>query len=99
MVRSIALELMEIQLVDIGRPEHVNEIELGVAAGLLELLAERSGQSPPPWTSSIPANVEPLFLVCHAAKMPRLRQMCETESPPVLHRRNLFAPPNFLTFV
>jgi hypothetical protein len=69
-----------------------------VAAALLELLAERYGQAPPAWTASVGAFREPFFLLKSANTMRRLRELCESESPWPLRRRNLFAPANFLSF-
>ena len=69
-----------------------------VAAALVELLAQRRRQPPPAWTAAIGAAPRPVHLVKSAATMPRLRKLCETESPPPLRSRNLFAPPAFLDF-
>jgi len=72
---------------------------LAISAGLLELLAERTGQSPPDWTRTIGASDRPIYLLRAAAHMPRLRELCETQSPPPLRQRRVFAPPNFLELV
>jgi len=69
-----------------------------IAAALVELFAQRSGQASPTWTESIGSLREPLFLLKSASTMPRLRQLCQAESPQPLRRRNLFAPANFLEF-
>ena len=69
-----------------------------VAAGLAELFAERLGQTAPAWAGSVASLDEPLFLLAAARTMPRLRAMCEAESPPPLRRRRLYAPRGFLTF-
>ena len=66
-----------------------------IAASLLELLAERRNQKPPEWTQ-LEGQTERFFLVAAAETMPRLRALCEREAPPMLKKRNLFAPPNFL---
>ena len=71
---------------------------LSIAAGLAELLAERAGQPAPSWTQSVAPAPAPRFLLNEAARLPRLRNLCETESPLPLRRRGLFAPPDFLTF-
>lgn len=71
---------------------------LAVAAGLIELLAERNNQPPPAWAQQIGAVAEPIFLIRSARTMRRLRELCEAESPQPLRRRNLFAPPTFLEF-
>lgn len=67
-----------------------------IAAGLVELLAERRHEPAPTWTQTIGHLDQPLFLVKSALTMPRLRELCFRESPSVLKRRNLFAPPTFL---
>lgn len=78
-------------------PTDRDPIPLAVAAGVAELLARRAGQEPPGWTKAVPALPEPFFLVRAAAKMPRLRRVCEVEGPEPLRRRGLLAPPDFLT--
>jgi hypothetical protein len=60
-------------------------------------MAERSGQTPPYWTSDIGAVERETFLVRSALSMPHLRRLCREEGPAPLRRRNLFAPPGFLT--
>jgi hypothetical protein len=42
---------------------------------------------------------EPIFLLEAAARMKRLRALCETQSPEPLRKRGFYAPPNFLEFV
>ncbi len=69
-----------------------------ISAGLVELMADRLGQKPPAWTAQIGPLPAPIFLVQAAAHMPRLRHLCETESPLPLRRRNIFVPPDYLTF-
>lgn len=69
-----------------------------VAAALVELFADRLGQPAPAWTGAIGPMRAPRFLVAAAARLKRLRELCERESPDPLRRRNLFAPPNFLQF-
>ena len=70
-----------------------------IAAGLVEMLAERRNETPPSWTHQIEAAPQPTYLVKAARTMRRLRTICETESPPPLRRRNLLAPANFLQSV
>ena len=69
-----------------------------VAAGLVELLAQRRHSSPPSWTHAVGAAPLPIFLVRAATTMKYMRRLCETESPEPLRRRNLLAPPTFLEF-
>lgn len=71
---------------------------LSVAAAVVELLAERTGQPAPSWTAGIGPVTEPMFLVAAAERLPSLKQLCQEESPEPLKRRRLFAPPNYLTW-
>jgi hypothetical protein len=87
------------QLTAIPRPQIDNQQILGTAAALLELLAQRSGQAAPAWTREIGAVPEPMFLLEAAARMKRLRALCEAEAPEPLRKRGLYAPPDFLSFV
>jgi len=82
--------------VDVLEPSDLSLTELGVAAGVVELLAFRVDQAPPSWTSNIQALSAPLFLVSAAETMPRLRRLCEEEGPEHLRRRGILAPPEFL---
>jgi hypothetical protein len=68
-----------------------------LAAGVIELLASRAGETPPAWTAKIPPAPKRIFLVRAAETMPRLRALCEREGPEPLRRRGLLAPPEFLT--
>jgi hypothetical protein len=71
--------------------------EMVVAAALTELLASRDGKAAPPrGTSSIGAQVEPLFLDPGHESMPRTRELARRAGPEPLRRRNLYAPPDFL---
>jgi hypothetical protein len=87
------------RLKDSKPPESEDHNVRVVAAAVVELLADRLSQNPPSWTTSIGGLDEPLFLLKSASSMRRLRELCISESPPALRRRNLFAPGNFLTFV
>lgn len=78
-------------------PRMSEPLEIVIAAAVVELLAERAGQSPPEWTHAVPAAPEPVFLIRAAASMPRTRRLCEEEGPEPLRRRRLLAPPDFLT--
>jgi hypothetical protein len=82
---------------EIPRPVAFSEVELAVAAGVLEMLAARSGVKAPSWTQEIGQSPRAIFLVRAAEIMPRLRILCETEGPAPLRLRRLFAPPDFLT--
>jgi hypothetical protein len=69
---------------------------LAAAASLIELLAQRAHQDPPPWTNEIGALPEPIHLLKAAATMKRLRALCEQQAPAPLLKRGFYAPPNFL---
>jgi hypothetical protein len=86
-----------IQWHEIAVPTDLNATELAVAAGVVELLAERAGQAAPSWTQEVPPLAHGLFLVKAASSMPRLRILCEQQGPEALRKRRLYAPPDFLT--
>lgn len=85
-----------------ARLEHVPPPEAGdavvraVAAGLIEWFAMNRGEAAPEWTAQIGAIDDPIFLVRHAATMPRLRELCRAEGPEPLRRRRIYAPPGYL---
>ncbi len=81
---------------DVPAPVGLDATELATAAGVAELLAERTGQPPPSWAPSVPSAPAKLFLVRSAESMQRLRTLCEEEGPEPLRRRGLLAPPEFL---
>ena len=81
----------------VSRPRHLSRRELVVAAAVVELLAERTGQEPPRWTEKVAVAHEQIWLVRAAQSMPRLRRLCEEEGPLPLRRRGIFAPPDFLS--
>ncbi len=85
-------------LAEVPCPATRDPAVLAVSAALAELFAQRTGQSPPAWTSDVSALPEARFLLRSAATMRRLRRMCEAESPWPLKRRNLFAPADYLLF-
>lgn len=76
----------------LSAPEGLAPDELAVAAGMVELLAQRSGQAAPSWTRGCGRANAPVYLV----KMPALRQTCEQRGPAVLRERNVFALPDYL---
>jgi hypothetical protein len=80
----------------IPEPADLDPVGLGVAAGIAELLAARTGQAPPLWANAVEAAPTPVYLVKAARTMPRLRQLCEQEGPEPLRRRGILAPPEFL---
>ena len=68
-----------------------------VAASVADLLAQRNGETPPEWTREVGASPTTVMLVKAIATMPNLRVLCETEGPEPMRRRNILAPPEFLT--
>jgi hypothetical protein len=78
-------------------PMDLTPSQMAVAAGIAELLAGRAGQPPPAWTNRVPASADRIVLVQAAMTMPRLLRLCEEEGPEPLRRRNILAPPDFLT--
>jgi hypothetical protein len=84
---------------DVPRPRDLDEVGLGVAAGVAELLSLRAGQQPPAWVAAVAAVPQPIYLVRSVASMPRLKQLCDEESPEPLRRRRIYAPPEFLKVV
>ena len=72
--------------------------QFALASAIVELLAQRSNQAPPQWTSKAQSLSEPIFLLKSVAKMKHLRQLCIDESPLPLKKRGFFAPPNYLSF-
>lgn len=82
---------------EVACPTNLSVKELTVAAGVAELLALRMGQFPPAWTKNVTESPETIWLVRSAYTMPRLRRLCEQESPEPLRKRGILAPPEFLT--
>lgn len=86
------------RLTNIPKPETNDVRLLAACASFLELFASRLGQDAPIWTKSIGPLPESIFLLKAAAKMKRLRSLCEAESPEPLRKRGFYAPPNYLEF-
>lgn len=99
-LRSLVQDLLRsaTPLNKLPRPTSRDPRLLALSASILELLAARQGQSPPAWTKEIGALNEPFFMIESAARMKRLRELCETQSPEPMRKRRLYAPPNFLQF-
>jgi hypothetical protein len=81
---------------DVGQPQGLSERELSVAAGLAELLAERSGSPPPSWTRAVGAVHGLLILDPGLETMPRTFAYAQASAPAPLRSRNLIAMPDFL---
>jgi hypothetical protein len=75
-------------------PEGLTPDQLAVAAGMVELLAQRSGQSSPAWTRDAGCASHAVYLVPSAA---RVRRWAE-QTPAPLKSRNVFATPDYLDF-
>jgi hypothetical protein len=99
-LRELVLELFARypNFADIAPVEFESTQHRIVAAALLELLAERRNQQIPAWLKTTDHLPEPFFLLESAQRMPRLRQLCELESPAALKKHGLLAPPSFLEF-
>ena len=82
---------------EIPRPVGLSPLEMAVAAGIVELFASRSDQTPPSWTATIGSAPDSLYLVRASETMPRLRLSCETDGPERLRVRRIYAPPDFMT--
>lgn len=81
----------------VPQPEGLSPEAMVVAAGVVEMMAGRAGEPPPPWTCNVEASPRPILMVRAAETMPRLRALCEREGPEPLRRRGVLAPPEFLT--
>jgi hypothetical protein len=99
-VRALAHELLRQhpRLCDVPAPTTRDRRKKAIAAALIELLAQRRDELPPSWTGEIGESPEPIYLLASADRMPRLRALCEADSPEPLRRRRLFAPSDYLTF-
>ena len=74
----------------------LSEREMSVAAGMAELLAQRRGATPPPWTLTVGSSAELVILDPGLEKMPRSFAHAKRHAPEPLRRRNLLALPDFL---
>ena len=100
LLRSLTQDLLRAQpnLSDCPKPQTTDERRLAAAASLVELLAARLHQTPPPWAQEVGALAEPIYLLKAAATMKHLRKLCATQAPEPLRKRGFYAPPNFLEF-
>ena len=99
-LRSLVQDFLRSQpnLADVQPPQTEDEAVLAMSAALLELLALRTNQAPPPWTAGVGPVNEPVYLLKSAAQMKHLRQLCRQESPEPLRKRSFYAPPDYLAF-
>jgi hypothetical protein len=88
---------LPIQWSQIALPKGLSAERMAVTAGVVELLAQRAGQPSPGWTADVPKSPQPIYLVRAAESMPRLRRLCEEQGPEPLRKRQVMAPPEFLT--
>jgi hypothetical protein len=87
--RKVRWEQME-------QPLDLNACEMSLAAGLVELLAARSGGVAPAWTKTVGPAAEILVLDPGLEKMPRSFAHAKAAGPESLRKRNLIALPDFL---
>lgn len=77
-------------------PKDLRGRGMTIAAGVIELLAGRAGENPPPWTEAIGAEPDPVVLDPGLEEMPRSFARAKTSAPEPLRKRNLVALPGFL---
>src|ERR1051325_3028590 len=80
----------------VEQPHGLDERQLSVAAGVVELLASRTGDAPPAWTKEVGPAHEPVVLDPGLEQMPRSFARARTAGPEPFIRRNLIALPDFL---
>lgn len=85
-----------LQLEKLTRPAGMSDREMTVAAAIVELLALRSGSTPPSWTATVGAVRDALVLDPGLEEMPRSFARAKAAGPEPLRRRNLIALPDFL---
>jgi hypothetical protein len=81
---------------ELDAPRDLSDVEMAVAAGVIEMLAARSGSTPPPWTLAVGAVREQLILDPGLEQMPRSFAHAEAAGPEPLRKRNMVALPDFL---
>ena len=86
----------DVQWQSLDQPAGLNELQLSVAAAVVELLASRAGQMAPPWTTDIGAVRELLVLDPGLDQMPRSFARAKATGPEALLKRNIVALPDFL---
>lgn len=80
----------------LARPVDLNDLEMSVAAAVVELFASRAGQVAPAWTTDIGAVRELLVLDPGLEQMPRSFARAKVAGPESLLKRNIVALPDFL---
>ena len=86
-------------LSEVVPPKGLTNLELAVAASLLELFALRRGELPPSWTKAVPGVDREVFLIPEFEAVPYQRERCLKTAPEPLRKRGLYAPDNYLSFV
>jgi len=81
----------------VARPSGMTAAQPAVAAGVVESLANRSGQRSPGWTSEVAESPRRIYLVPAAESILRLRKLCGKEGSEPLRKRQIMAPPEFQT--
>lgn len=84
-------------LTNLSLPSGLTQEECALAAGVLEMLAERWDVPPPPWTSRIGPAEEEVWLTLHGRRIPELRERCQRHGPEPLRRRRILALPDFMS--
>ena len=87
---------LQVQWERLEQPRDLSDREMSVAAGIVELLASRSGVAPPDWTQSVGGVRELLILDPGLEQMPRSFARAKANGPEPLRKRNLIALPDFL---
>lgn len=77
-------------------PRGFSQREMTIAAGLVELFAQRAEGEPPSWTETVGAEREPVVLDPGLDQMPRSFARAKATCPEPLRKRNLLALPGFL---
>jgi hypothetical protein len=81
----------------VPRPEGLDTDGLAIAAGVLELLAERRGEPPPDWTRDVGPASREIWLSRYAERIPVLRERCLRFGPVPLRSRRVLALPDAFT--
>jgi len=85
-----------VQWEHLAPPRGLSDLEMSVAAGIVELLASRVGAKAPPWTKEVGGVQEMLILDPGLEQMPRSFAHAKAAGPEALRKRNLIALPDFL---
>jgi len=92
--RLLYAELIQQGPATVEAPTLSGELELAIAAAVVELAALRTNSAVPAWTQHVRPLAEPFCLV--TVRLPSKLARLKKESPLPLRRRNLVAPDGFL---